>query len=151
MIVIRRITDGIYAHLPIRVTEWGMAWPAFTMGLALNYQSDMFQTSPSFERLAAIASEGTWAILVLACCLLRIVALTVNGTFTGFGYSPHMRLAASLVGLFFWSRYCLGFLDAAIASGGSWSAPAIYSTAVLFEMINAYRSWLDVLRSRQGK
>lgn len=151
MIVLRRITHGIYAHLPIRVTEWGMAWPALAMGLALKYQPDMFRTSPSFERLGAIATQETWAILVLICCLIRVVALTVNGTFAGFGYSPHMRLVASLAGLFFWSRYCLGFLDAALTNGGSWSAPAMYSTAVLFEVINSYRSWVDVLRGRRGK
>lgn len=149
MIVVRRITQGIYAHLPIRVTEWGMAWPALAMGLALKYQHDMFSTSPSFDRLEAIATEASWSLLVLTCCLLRVVALTINGTFAGFGLSPHMRLIASLACLFFWSRYCLGFLDAAISNGGSWSAPAMYSTAVLFEIINSYRSWLDVLRGRR--
>lgn len=151
MIIVRRITQGIYAHLPIRVTEWGMAWPALAMGLALKYQHDMFTTSPSFSRLAAIASQETWSVFVLACCLMRIIALTVNGTFSGFGISPHMRLIASLACLFFWSRYCLGFLDASMDGSGAWSAPAMYSTAVLFEIINSYRSWVDVLRGRQGK
>lgn len=150
MIILRRITHGIYTHLPIRVTEWGMAYPALTMGLALKYQSDMFDTSPSFARLAAIASQDTWAAFVLTCCLLRVIALTVNGTFAGFGLSPHMRLVASLACLFFWSRYCLGFLDAALSGYGSWSAPSAYSAFVFFELINSYRSWVDVLRGRRG-
>lgn len=150
MIVVRRITHGIYAHLPIRVTEWVMAWAAGGMGLVLRYQPGMFTVSPSFVRLAEIATQYTWSVVVLLCCALRVVGLTVNGTFAGFGYSPHLRLTASLACLFFWSRYSLGFLDAALDHGGSWSAPVAYSTFVLFEIVNSYRAWVDVIRGRQG-
>lgn len=150
MIVLRRITHGIYAHLPIRAMEWVMAWPALGMGLALRYQADMFGVSPSFVRLAEIATQYTWSMVVLWCYALRVLGLTVNGTFAGFRYSPHLRLVASLACLFFWSRYALGFLDAALDGGGSWSAPVAYSTFVLAEIANSYRAWVDVIRGRRG-
>ena len=126
-----------------------MAWAAGGMGLVLRYQPDLFEVSPSFSRLAEIATQHTWSMIVLLCCALRVIGLTVNGTFAGFGYSPHLRLVSSLACLFFWSRYALGFLQAALEYGGSWSAPIAYSTFVLFEIINSYRAWVDVIRGRQ--
>lgn len=150
MIVIRRITHGMIDHFPQRVTEWGMAWPALGMGIALRMQPGMFQTSPSFSRLALVATQQTWALIVLLCCLARVIALVINGNFRTFPYTPHIRLAASLACLFFWSRYCLGFLDAALGHGGAWSGVIAYSTFVILELVNCYRSWLDVLRGRGG-
>ena len=149
MITVRRIVHGIHAHFPIRWPEWVMAAPALGMGIALLEQHAMFQASPSFTTLAAWADQTTWAFLVLFCCFVRVVALTVNGTFHGFGWSPHMRLGASLCGLFFWSQYTLGFFHSAFGEGGSWSAPVMYSTAVMFELGNSYRAWLDVLHPRR--
>lgn len=143
-----RVARGITEHFPMRVTEWLMLFPAFAMGLALLMQTDMFQTSPSFLTLAQWADQPVWAFAVLLCAGARIMSLTINGTFSGFRFSPHMRAGASLIGVAFWSQYALGFLVSALYGGGSWSAPIMYSTAVLFELVNTYRSWADVGRAR---
>ncbi len=145
--VFLRITRGIAAHFPIRLTEWLMAWPALAMGAVLILQPDMFGTSPSFATIAKWGSEALWACVVLACALLRLVALTVNGTFARFPYSPHLRALASITGLAFWSQYGLGFLAAAIFGDGAWSAPVAYSTLALAELANLYRSGSDIGRA----
>lgn len=147
MLIVRRITHGIVGHFPIRISEWTMIYPTIGMGLALKEQPDMFTTSQSFATIQNIASEMTLSVIVLICALIRLIALVVNGTFQGFGISPHLRLFASMVGLVFWSQFALGFLDAALFKGGAWSAVIAYSTFVIFEYVNAYRSWSDVLRT----
>lgn len=149
MIVLRVVT-GIRSHWHIRATEWLMIYPAVGMGAALIYQPDMFNTSPSFEYVADWMSQPQWALLALICALVRLVALTINGTFAGFGYSPHMRAVASFAGVFFWSQFCLGLLTAAWYGGGAWSGPVMYSMACLAELLNVYRSWMDIARGRKA-
>lgn len=139
-----RITRGIANHFHIRLTEWAMLWPCFLMGAVLIFQDDMFSLSPSFSTLAQWYSEDAWAMIVLACAAIRMVALIVNGTFDGFKYSPHMRATASLVSLFFWSQFCLGFLVAWVTGVGALSAVAAYSTFILLEVINFARSTRDI-------
>lgn len=144
MIVLRRITGGIASHFRIRVTEWAMLWPSLGMGFALSIQSRMFETSNSFNRLAYWFSEPTWATLVLLCGMARLIALTINGSFRSFTYSPHLRMAASLCGIFFWSQFSLGFLISAVYDNGAWSAVIAYSTFVILELVNFFRSSHDV-------
>lgn len=145
MIVVRVIT-GIRSHWHVRATEWLMIYPAVAMGAALIYQPDMFQTSKSFADVAEWMTQAQWSLLALSCALVRIIALTVNGTFETFRYSPHMRALASFTGIFFWSQFCLGLLSTALYGGGSWSGPIMYSTACLMELLNIYRSWMDIAR-----
>lgn len=145
--IVLRITRGIAAHFPIRQGEWFMAWPALAMGAALIAQPDMFDTSPSFGTLAKWGSEALWACIVLSYALQRLASLTVNGTFEGFRYSPHLRALASFTGLAFWSQFCLGFLSSAIFGNGAWSAPIAYSTLAIFELANLYRSGSDIGRA----
>ena len=149
MIVVRRIHEGVLAHLPIRISEWLMAYPAACMGLALMMQPTMFATSPSFGAIERLGDEAFWTTLVLLCAVVRLIALTVNGTFENFKYSPHLRLAASAVGIAFWSQFTLGFLMSALFEHGAWSAVVAYSTFCLAELANIYRSWVDVTKARK--
>lgn len=149
MIIVRRITDGISAHFPIRFTEWIMVWPTVFMGIALWLQADMFETAPSYHKVAQWADESTWATMVLICAVVRLLALVVNGTFHSFRYSPHFRLVASLVGMAFWSQFTVGFLNAAVFYGGSWSEVVAYSTMLVMEFANFYRSLVDALRVKR--
>lgn len=149
MIIARRIADGIYAHFPIRFTEWIMIWPALGMGMALFFQTDMFTTSPSYETVGRWADEGTWSTAVLICAIVRLLALIVNGTFRSFRYSPHLRLLASVVGMLFWSQFTVGFLSAALFGAGAWSGVVAYSTMLIMEFANFYRSQVDCLRAKR--
>lgn len=147
--IVLRVATGIKSHWHARATEWLMIYPAVGMGAALIYQPDMFQTSTTFEHVADWMTQPQWSLFALLCALVRLIALTINGTFEGFAYSPHMRLAASFAGIFFWSQFCLGVFTAAFYIGGSWSEPIMFSTACLFELLNIYRSWMDIARGRK--
>lgn len=145
--VVRKVGTGVKEHFRIRVSEWVMALPLVGMYLALQIQPDMFSKSGSFSTLAAWGNENTWALLCLFCGITRILALIVNGSFEVFPYSPHIRMTASLLSLFFWSQYSLGFIDAYMNGVGAFSAVIAYTTFAVFELVNFWRSNLDRLTS----
>ncbi|MBC24414.1 MAG: hypothetical protein CMJ32_10935 [Phycisphaerae bacterium] len=120
------------------------------MGFALNVQRDMFDTSPSFAKLAGWLDEPEWAFLALICAIVRLAALTVNGTFASFPYSPHIRIAASFLSGWFWFQFTAGFASAALAGSGAWSAVCAYSTLLILEAVNVYRSSKDLTRLNAG-
>jgi hypothetical protein len=139
-----RIYRGVVDHFPIRVTEWIMLWPPLGLAAVLQLMPDMFEVSPSYAYLARWASERSWAWIFIGCSLMRLAALVINGTFAGFAFSPHIRAVASVVGVAIWSQVSLGFLMAALYSGGALSGVIGWSTMVLLEIVNVYRSWSDV-------
>jgi len=143
-LIVFRIYRGVADHFPIRVSEWVMVWPAMGMWAALQAMPDMFSVSPSYEYLARWASEQSWAWIIMACGMVRLAALTINGTFKGFAFSPHIRAVASIVGVAIWSQISLGFLMAFLTGGGALSGVIGWSTMVLLEIMNTYRSWSDV-------
>lgn len=149
MITVRRVHRGIADHFPIRLSEWLMAYAATGMGIALMVQPEMFSTSPSFSTLQQWGDEGFWSVICLLCATVRLLALTVNGTFDNFRYSPHIRLGASVVAITFWSQFTLGFTVAYLFNGGSASAVFAYSTFVLAELANIYRAWADIGKGHQ--
>ncbi|WP_024585987.1 hypothetical protein [Aliihoeflea sp. 2WW] len=142
--IIVRVYRGVADHFPIRMSEWVMLWPALGLWIGLQLSPDMFETSNSFAYLAHWADERTWAAIIGLCGLMRLSALTINGTFKGFAFSPHIRAAASIVGAAIWSQVSLGFLMAWMNVGGAPSGAVAWSTMVLLEIMNTYRSWSDV-------
>ncbi|WP_386681801.1 hypothetical protein [Loktanella sp. R86503] len=123
-----------------------MFWASAGMGAVLSLQDDLFSVSPSFAQLSQWADQPVWACIVTVCAIIRVLALIVNGTFAGFRYSPHIRAGASLVSMLFWSQFCLGFLIAAVSGEGAWTAVPAYSTFVLAELANLFRSGSDIGR-----
>lgn len=145
MIIVRSVISGVRDHFIIRISEWVMLLPTGGMWFGLKYvQPDMFHSSNSFNQLANMAQEETWAMFVLFCAVARFGALIVNGTFDVFKYSPHIRAAASLMGLVFWSQFCVGIFQAYLYDGGSFSGVVAYSTFVALELANMYRSFRDI-------
>lgn len=142
--IIFRIYRGVADHFPVRVTEWVMLWPAIGMWAVFQVMPDMFTLSPSYSTLARWATEQTWSMVFSGCGLIRMAALTINGTFKGFAFSPHIRAVASVVGAAIWSQVSLGFLLAAVTGEGALSGVIGWSTMVLLEIMNTYRSWSDV-------
>jgi hypothetical protein len=139
-----RVYRGIADHFAIRWTEWAMLWPTFGLWIGLQMQPDMFTTSPSFSQVAAIATEDTWSIVFGVAMVCRLAALIINGTFEGFELSPHIRASASLLGVLIWSQISLGFLNSYLFDGGALSGFVGWSLPVLLELMNAWRSWMDV-------
>lgn len=89
-VVLFRVYRGLKKHLPFRWTEWAMLWPAFGMWVVLQWDPIMFSRSASFIYLARYANEGTWATILGFLGVLRLFALTINGAFDGFAFSPHI-------------------------------------------------------------
>ena len=139
-----RVVRGVTDHFPIRVSEWVMLWPSFGLWASLRITPDMFDVSPSFAYLRYWGDEQTWALVIGICAVIRLLALTINGTFKGFAFSPHIRAMASIIGVAVWSQVSLGLLMAWLNSGGAPSGVIAYSAFVLFEIVNTYRSWSDV-------
>jgi hypothetical protein len=139
-----KITTGIRQHFQIRLSEWLMVAPYFGLAWGMYVQPDMFDISASFIYLAQWADEATWGTLLFFCGIARLAALVVNGSFDRFKYSPHIRMAASLLGALFWSQFSLGFLQSYIAGIGAFSAVIAYGTFTVFELANFYRSSRDV-------
>lgn len=150
-IFLRQIAGGVVNHFKVRASEWVMLWPAFGLYAVLQWYPDMFQTSPSFTVLASWATESTWSWFILASGIARLFALTINGTFRGFVFSPHIRAAASLIGAGVWSQVSLGFLMGWLMAGGAPSGFIGWSTMVLLEIVNTHRSWADVGKQRMEK
>lgn len=149
--IILRVYRGVADHFPIRVSEWIMVWPAIGLWFGLQLDPVMFAKSSSFAFLAAWGDESTWASIVGLCAVCRLAALTINGTFKGFAFSPHIRAAASLIGVAIWSQVSLGFLMAFLVSGGAISGVIAWSTFVIAELWNVVRSWDDVGKNAAGR
>ncbi len=81
----------------------------------------------------------------------RLIALIVNGTFRGFEFSPHLRFAASMVGIIVWSQIDAGFFLSFLNEGGLPTAAIAYGTFVILELVNASRSVRDVDASRRNR
>lgn len=151
MIILRRVYIGVADHFKIRASEWIMLWPTFGLWAALQLWPEMFNTSASFVVLAGWGNESTWSWVVASAGIARLGALTVNGTFRGFVFSPHIRAAVSVFGAGVWSQVSLGFAVAAVTSGGAPSEAIAWSTMVLLEIINTHRSWADVGKQGLGR
>ncbi|ORE89951.1 hypothetical protein ATO13_23801 [Stappia sp. 22II-S9-Z10] len=146
MLVVRRMAHGVADHFQMRVSEWVMLVPTVGTALSLMWFPDMFDMSPSFAGLARWADESTWAIFAWLVAAMRVSALGVNGTFAAFPFSPHVRAGASAAGAIFWAEIAAGFLSALISDGGAPTGVNAYSTFVLLELVNVWRSFSDIGR-----
>ena len=130
-----------------------MLLPSFGMWAALHIQPDMFSTSPSYNVIARWGSwaaghgwtaESMMAVVLLTVGVIRLAALTINGTFHQFRFSPHLRFAASVAGLVVWSQWSLGFILAYLSEGGALSGPIAYLTFCALELANFSTSIEDM-------
>lgn len=135
---VRRIATGVSSHFRERVLEWVMLFPTFGMGVVLLLQPGIFDVSPSFSELARVGTAAFWAYAMLICAAVRFVALLVNGTFSVFQYSPHLRLAAVFICGLIWFEFAYGFLIATLGSGGASTGVVAYATLFLLEAVNAF-------------
>lgn len=142
MAVWMRVWPGIRSHLPARWPEWMMGGAALAMAAVLTAQPNMFDLAPHYGVIAGYASEEGCATAVLLAGAFRLLALGVNGTFESFRYSPHLRVAAALVGAMFWGLFTLGFVVSYEVAGTSLGPVVPWGILAVIETINAGRaSW----------
>jgi hypothetical protein len=142
--IILRLAGGIRQHFGMRVTEWIMTGALFGWSAVLAGSDHTFAVSPAFSELARYGDEHFWSNVCLVAGFVRLIALTVNGTFKGFRYSPHLRALASVVACVFWGQIELAVTVAWIGGAGAGTGTIAYGTFMAIEAWNLFRAWADV-------
>jgi hypothetical protein len=134
---------GITEQWPGRRFEWLMGIGAIAIGVGLTVQPQMFDLARHYHTLEGWASEAVFAKLFFLCGVLRLVALTINGTFATFRYSPLILVLSSMAGAFLWGAFSYSFFTAYAQTAGQGPAleasvgPAIvYGLHCLAEVMN---------------
>jgi hypothetical protein len=129
-----RLARGAAHNFAIRVSDWFAACVLLSFGLSMLTWSALFAADRSFALLWQYGSPAFWG---WACVLVgfgRVCALTINGTFPGFPWSPHVRLAMAMLSVFVWFQITLGVLS---RDGGTVMI-AFYPNLFLFDLYNLF-------------
>lgn len=154
-----RVVRGISTHFPTRAGEWWLAAILTGWGFRLLMADNVFDQA-SFAALARFFSEETWGGMCLTVGLLRLTALTVNGTLwdieslrksrsllARFGvtysrFSPHVRAGMALAGCFFWFSISFGL----ILTGTLGTGICVYPVLFFADVWNASQASVDADR-----
>ena len=149
--IVARVVTGVWNHAGARVTEWIGAIPLIGMGVVFLTGGDIFSISASFALLAAWATQGTWANILLSGGLARVCALIVNGSFpVSYRYSPIVRFLASWLAMLIWSAIALAMYAAWREVGGDPTGMVAYGTLALMELRNVYSARVDMVLTRRS-
>jgi len=129
-----RVARGSTHNFAIRVSDWFAGFVMLSFGLVLIYCPWAFGNSPWYALLEQIAKPDVWGVVCGFIGLLRIGALTVNGTFPAFRWSPHLRFAMSMLSCFVWFQVTLGLLAAREAT----VAFAMFPQLLVFDLYNVF-------------
>ncbi|MGO4287491.1 hypothetical protein [Bosea sp. TAB14] len=86
--------------------------------------------------------ESTWGWFAIAIGVFRLLALVVNGTFSGTWYgrwSPHVRALASFLSCFLWLQITFGLL----ASDAATTGLAVYPGLLVLDAMNIVAATKD--------
>lgn len=121
---------------PTRNSEWGLATMLLLWGVILDFDPTLFARSPSFDGMARLFDQSTWAVLCFLTGVGRLAMLTVNGFWRR---SPHLRAMGAFLGSGFWFQITLSFLQSETTSTGL----AIYPVLFLLDAYNVLRALGD--------
>lgn len=116
--VLPRLWNGVIGHLKSRVAEWFATALLIQFGYILYSPEEVFPHAPNLAVMAQMASEQTWGIICLAVGAIHLLALTINGTFPSFRFSPHVRAAASFIACFLWFQITISIFLSGIGGTG---------------------------------
>ena len=141
--VILRLGAGVREHFRLRVSEWFTAALLLQFGWILYFPPDVFSSSPGFRVLAEWANEETWGAGCIVVGLARLAALTINGTFRRFRWSPLIRAVTSFASAYLWMQITLGIWY----SGSGLTGVGTYRLVLFLEAWNFMRACLDTGRA----
>lgn len=144
------VLQGITEHFRYRITSWVCAYIIAGMGIVMLAVPNLFGIDPvshSYGYLARIMPEQGWAALCITLGFWRVFALTINGTFPSFPWSPHMRYVGSFISMFFWFNLIFGPL----ASMKITFAIPLYSGLFLLDVYNNYVAAQEISREKTKK
>src|SRR6185369_2352575 len=129
-------------HFPARLPEWWNAATMFAWGAYTLMHPGIFD-QPYLQGLVALGGDSTavaerfWGLVTITVGLVRGCALFVNGSWTR---TPLIRLLASAASAFVWGQIVIGILQTGVYAHGL----VMYSSALLLDMVSAYRAGCDV-------
>lgn len=125
------IFHGTKDHFVARFWEWLLAGTLFVAAFIYMGTPEEYFTSPAYRLIRPLASAHTWGSLLLAVSVLRITALTLNGTLDKFKrLSPPVRSITSLISAISWCFITVSMFQ----SDGNFMGNATYSALVIGEM-----------------
>lgn len=130
-----------------RALDWTCAAMIFVWGVTLALPGATFSTSAAYGFLEAIASEESWAVILVAIGMLRFSALIINGHWTE--GSPVIRAFAACLGAIVWLLFFAGFLELSIRGGIVLAGVGINLVLLGADIFSAARAGADAVRARQ--
>ncbi len=142
------------AHFRLRVTSWIMSLLITSFGVIIIHNPMVLTTpesAPRYVYMMRVASVFSFILhnpamlcgcFCLAIGLLRLGALIVNGTFSGFVWSFHVRALGSFLACFVWFQILLG-----VFFSHEWTlAVPVYCTFLAFDAFNLYVATFEINR-----
>lgn len=137
--MVKRIWRGVADHFRLRATEWFAAAVLIQLGTTLYFPPPAFPTSESWRVMASQMSEEAWGAIFLAIGLLRFAALTINGTFTGFRFSPLIRFVTAFLACGLWLQVVMSIYE----SSPNGTGYGLYRLVLILELYNLWRAGVD--------
>lgn len=141
MIIVKVMKD-IHGHWPARKSEWILAAMMFGWGVILFKEGSVFDGNRAWSEMAQIMSETSWGILAMVVSAVRLIALTVNGTFSKSWYSrwsPHVRSLCSLLSCGVWMQIAFGLYMSDAATTGL----SVYPGLLVLDLTNVLSGMKD--------
>ena len=132
--LIARVAKGSRHNFAIRVSDWFASSVVLSFGLVLTRFPQVMDGNPWYRLLEQHAPAQTWGLVCAAIGLARVGALTVNGTFPAFRWSPHLRFLMALMSCFVWFQITLGLIEAQAPT----MAIAMFPHMLLFDLYNVF-------------
>lgn len=119
-----------------RLSEWIAAFVLTALGWMLLVNDDLMAstTARGYALMLAIASQHTWAVMMILFGLSRLTVLAINGAWRR---SPLARGFAAFLACFFWTQITLSFAP-------TFGFAFIMACGFLgMDLINTFRSMRD--------
>lgn len=131
-----------------RWSEWCASFIHVGFGVALALPGSSLDLSPSYNVLAAMASEEMLALAFGGVGLFRLVALWINGRW---GPSPSIRAWGSAFGAIAFGILGGSFAMAGIEAGALSTAAMTYGVLAAMDLGNVWRAAADVGSSQAAR
>jgi hypothetical protein len=132
--LVLRVVRGAAHRFPLRVSDWFAAWVLFSFGVVLFNWPGAFHSYVFYVLLEKIMGPVAWGAMCMMIGVGRLAALTINGTFPLFRWSPHLRFFMALGSCFIWTQITLGLLTAGVPT----TAWAVYPQLLVFDLYNVF-------------
>lgn len=146
--LILRIANGVIDHFPVRRSEWISSFVMIGWGLVLALDGRPLYGNWSY--LSISLSETAWWGMCISLGVLRLIILTINGTFPQSWYgrwSPHSRIAISLLCTLMWLQLVLAGMKADV-----WSTGVVaYAGYFVSDMLNTWSSAAEARELDKGR